>query len=60
MIDPKTSSYILNLTRQIVAERGLTTLMVSMRQALELGDHTHYRSLLLTQKKTRFLGIKIG
>ncbi|MEY3869553.1 MAG: ABC transporter ATP-binding protein [Microcoleaceae cyanobacterium] len=41
-LDPKTSSYILNLTRQIVAERGLTTLMVthSMRQALELGDRT--------------------
>lgn len=41
-LDPKTATYILQLTRQIVAERQLTTLMVthSMRQALELGDRT--------------------
>lgn len=41
-LDPKTADYILKLTRQIVAEKRLTTLMVthSMRQALDLGDRT--------------------
>lgn len=41
-LDPKTADYILQLTRQIVAEKRLTTLMVthSMRQALDLGDRT--------------------
>ena len=41
-LDPKTAAYVLQLTRMIVAERGLTTLMVthSMRQALTLGDRT--------------------
>jgi putative ABC transport system ATP-binding protein len=41
-LDPKTADYVLQLTREIVAERGLTTLMVthSMRQALTMGDRT--------------------
>ncbi|MDJ0702277.1 MAG: ABC transporter ATP-binding protein [Leptolyngbyaceae cyanobacterium MO_188.B28] len=41
-LDPKTATYILDLTRKIVAEQQLTTLMVthSMRQALDLGDRT--------------------
>ena len=41
-LDPKTAAYVANLTREIVAEQQLTTLMVthSMRQALELGDRT--------------------
>ncbi|MBD2485470.1 ABC transporter ATP-binding protein [Planktothrix sp. FACHB-1365] len=41
-LDPKTANYILQLTREIVAENRLTTLMVthSMRQALDLGDRT--------------------
>ena len=41
-LDPKTATYILDLTRDIVAEQQLTTLMVthSMRQALDLGDRT--------------------
>ncbi|MEB3292963.1 MAG: ABC transporter ATP-binding protein [Synechococcales bacterium] len=41
-LDPKTADYILHLTREIVQERNLTTLMVthSMKQALQLGDRT--------------------
>lgn len=39
-LDPKTASYILALTKKLVAEQQLTTLMVthSMQQALDLGD----------------------
>jgi len=41
-LDPETASYILNLTKQLVAQHKLTTLMVthSMQQALDLGDRT--------------------
>lgn len=41
-LDPKTASYILDLTRTLVAEQQLTTLMVthSMQQALDMGDRT--------------------
>ncbi len=41
-LDPKTAQFVLDLTRQLVAEQQLTTLMVthSLRQALELGDRT--------------------
>ena len=41
-LDPKTADYVANLTREIVAEKHLTTVMVthSMRQALDLGDRT--------------------
>jgi putative tryptophan/tyrosine transport system ATP-binding protein len=39
-LDPKTASYVLKLTSELVAEQQLTTLMVthSMQQALDLGD----------------------
>lgn len=39
-LDPKTASFILALTRTLVAQQQLTTLMVthSMQQALDLGD----------------------
>lgn len=39
-LDPKTASYILDLTQTLVAEQQLTTLMVthSMQQAVALGD----------------------
>jgi putative ABC transport system ATP-binding protein len=41
-LDPKTAEFVLDLTREIVAEQHLTTLMVthSMRQALECGERT--------------------
>lgn len=41
-LDPRTASFIMELTDQIVAEQGLTTLMVthSMKQALSHGDRT--------------------
>ncbi|MEL7085729.1 MAG: ABC transporter ATP-binding protein [Cyanobacteria bacterium J06597_1] len=41
-LDPKTAAYVAKLTRVIVEEQQLTTLMVthSMRQALDLGDRT--------------------
>jgi putative ABC transport system ATP-binding protein len=41
-LDPKTADFVLALTRDIVAEQRLTTLMVthSMRQALDCGERT--------------------
>jgi putative ABC transport system ATP-binding protein len=41
-LDPKTGEFVLELTREIVAEQRLTTLMVthSMRQALDCGTRT--------------------
>lgn len=41
-LDPKTAEFVLDLTREIVAEQRLTTLMVthSMRQALDCGERT--------------------
>ncbi len=41
-LDPKTAEFVLGLTRRIVEQRGLTTLMVthSMRHALDYGQRT--------------------
>lgn len=41
-LDPPTAAFVLDLTRRIVADQGLTALMVthSMRQALDVGDRT--------------------
>jgi putative ABC transport system ATP-binding protein len=41
-LDPKTAAFVLDLTREIVAEQKLTTLMIthSMRQALDCGERT--------------------
>jgi putative ABC transport system ATP-binding protein len=41
-LDPKTAAYIMELTRSIVADKGLTTLMVthSLQQALHYGKRT--------------------
>jgi putative tryptophan/tyrosine transport system ATP-binding protein len=41
-LDPRTAAFVLDLTRRLVAEAGLTALMVthSMRQALDCGSRT--------------------
>jgi putative tryptophan/tyrosine transport system ATP-binding protein len=41
-LDPKIAAFVIELTRTIVTEQGLTTLMVthSMRQALDVGQRT--------------------
>jgi putative ABC transport system ATP-binding protein len=41
-LDPKTASFVLKLTQNIIAEQKLTALMVthSMKQALEVGTRT--------------------
>lgn len=41
-LDPRTAEFVLQLTQRIVAEKQLTTMMVthSMRQALDVGDRT--------------------
>jgi putative ABC transport system ATP-binding protein len=41
-LDPAMAEFVLDLTRRVVRERKVTTLMVthSMRQALDLGDRT--------------------
>jgi putative ABC transport system ATP-binding protein len=41
-LDPRTAGFVLDLTRRLVAEAGLTALMVthSMRQALDCGTRT--------------------
>lgn len=41
-LDPRTADFVLKLTRRIVVENQLTTMMVthSMRQALDVGDRT--------------------
>ena len=48
-LDPRTADYVLALTRRLVKDKGLTTLMVthSMRQALDIGD----RLVMLHQGK---------
>lgn len=41
-LDPRTADFVLKLTERIVADYGLTTMMVthSMRQALDVGERT--------------------
>ena len=41
-LDPKTASFVLNLTKEVVSTMGITTIMVthSMQQALAHGDRT--------------------
>lgn len=51
-LDPRTASFVLGLTERIIAEQGLTALMVthSMKQALQVGS----RTLMLHQGRVVF------
>lgn len=51
-LDPKTASFVLKLTEEIVSENRLTTLMIthSMRQALDYGS----RTIMLHQGQVAF------
>ncbi len=63
-LDPKTAAFVLQLTREIVAERNLTTLMVthSMRQALDIGNRTvmlHEGRVVLDVRDRERDGLKV-
>lgn len=63
-LDPKTATFVLDLTREIVSERNLTTLMVthSMRQALEIGNRTvmlHEGRVVLDVRDKEREGLKV-
>lgn len=63
-LDPKTAAFVLQLTREIVAERNLTTLMVthSMRQALDIGNRTvmlHEGRVVLDVRDGERAGLKV-
>lgn len=63
-LDPKTAAFVLELTREIVEERGLTTLMVthSMRQALDIGNRTvmlHEGRVVLDVKGDERQGLEV-
>ncbi len=51
-LDPRMAAFVLELTREIVADQGLTVMMVthSMRQALDVGD----RTLMMHQGRIAF------
>lgn len=51
-LDPKTAAFVLDLTRTLIDERGLTALMVThnLRQALDVGD----RTVMLHQGRVAF------
>lgn len=63
-LDPRTADFVLELTRRIVAEKQLTTMMVthSMRQALDVGDRTvmlHQGQVVLDVSGEQRKGMKI-
>lgn len=63
-LDPKTAAFVLQLTRDIVHERNLTTLMVthSMRQALDIGNRTvmlHEGRVVLDVRDQDRAGLKV-
>jgi putative ABC transport system ATP-binding protein len=51
-LDPKTATFVLELTRALIAERRLTALMVThnLRQALDVGE----RTVMLHQGRVAF------
>lgn len=63
-LDPKTAAFVLELTDQIIAENGLTTMMVthSMRQALDHGGRTvmlHRGKVVLDVSGSRRAGMDV-
>ena len=63
-LDPRTASFVLDLTRDIVGQHKLTTLMVthSMRQALDVGDRTimlHQGNIVLDISGTERQGMDV-
>ena len=63
-LDPRTADFVLELTRRIVTEKQLTTMMVthSMRQALDVGDRTvmlHQGQVVLDVSGEQRKGMKI-
>lgn len=63
-LDPRTADFVLELTRRIVSEKQLTTMMVthSMRQALDVGDRTvmlHQGQVVLDVSGEQRKGMKI-
>jgi putative tryptophan/tyrosine transport system ATP-binding protein len=64
-LDPKTADFVLDLTRAIVAEQRLTTLMVthSMRQALDCGERTimlHEGRICFDLESADRTGLEVG
>jgi putative ABC transport system ATP-binding protein len=64
-LDPGMAEFIVGLTRKIVAEHQLTTLMVthSMRQALDLGERTvmlHEGKVVLDVRGEERAGLTVG
>jgi putative ABC transport system ATP-binding protein len=63
-LDPRTAKFVLDLTRDIVSQHKLTTLMVthSMKQALEVGDRTvmlHQGRVVLDVQGDQRLGLDV-
>ncbi|MEO3433842.1 ABC transporter ATP-binding protein [Inquilinus sp. CAU 1745] len=63
-LDPRTSAFVLDLTKRIVAEHGLTVMMVthSMRHALDHGDRTimlHEGRIVLDVSGTERSGLDV-
>lgn len=64
-LDPRTADYVLDLTRRLVKDKGLTTLMVthSMRQALDIGDRLimlHRGRVVLDVEQPASQGLQVG
>ena len=63
-LDPKIAAFVIELTRTIVEERKLTTMMVthSMRQALDVGERTvmlHEGQIVLDVSGDERSGLKV-
>ncbi len=64
-LDPRTAEFVLDLTRTIVADHALTTMMVthSMKQALEVGERTimlHQGNIVLDVAGSERSGMQVS